>query len=753
MSNHSHHADQRSARTSVRPAATHGPIPTELPSQAEHVTPAYVPAVAPEVVRAPIGHALDPHPELEAAAPVEHAAMGHGDGDHTAMEHGGMAHDMSDPAMAAAMERDIRNRFIVALMLTIPIVLLSPLGARVLPELVPDDFWREWAMLVLTTPVVFWAGWIFISGAYRALRHRSLDMSVLIATGVLAAYVASVILMIIGGEDVFFEAAAMLVTFVLFGHWMEMKSRRGTTDALRALFDLVPPTATVLRDGREIEVPTAEIVVGDTVMLRPGEKVPVDGEILTGQTSVDEALVTGESLPVEKGPGDSVVGGAINRSGAVTFRATKVGSDTALAQIVALVQRAQSSKAPGQRLADKAAQYLVILAVGSGIVTFLAWMLFGGAGFVLALTFAISAVVIACPDALGLATPTAVAVGTGIAARHNILIKDAATLEGLSGIQAVVLDKTGTLTEGKPSLTDVVSSGWDEVDLLRIATSAEVGSEHPLSKAIVEGARGRGLSIPEPEGFAAIAGHGVAAQVDGHDVLIGNAKLMRDRGVEIGELESPAAELATAGRTPMYVGIDGQAAGLLAVADTIKPSAREAIARFRQAGIEVVMMTGDNRRTAEAVAQELGIDRVFAEVLPEQKAGYVESLQHEGKRVAMVGDGVNDAPALAQADVGIAIGAGTDVAIETAQVVLMRSDPVDVMRAWTLSKATVRKMKENLGWASIYNILAIPIAAGILYHRFGVMLRPEWSALLMSLSSIIVAVNAVLLRRVEAELT
>jgi P-type Cu2+ transporter len=760
MSDHSHHAGQRSALRGARPATpTDDRVPTEPTRQTEHVTPAYVPPDAPGVVRAPLGHALDPHPELGDGIVVDDAAIelgaaARGAVDHGAIDHGGMAHDMSDPAMAAAMERDIRNRFLVALLLTIPTVLLSPLGQRFLPNLVPEDFPRDWTMLLLTTPVVFWSGWIFISGAYRALRHRTLDMSVLIATGVLAAYVASVVLMILGGEEVFFEAAAMLVTFVLFGHWMEMKSRRGTTDALRALFDLVPPTATVLRDGREIELPTAEIVVGDTVVLRPGEKVPVDGEILTGQTSVDEALVTGESLPVEKGPGDPAIGGSINRSGAVTFRATKVGSETALAQIVALVQRAQSSKAPGQRLADKAAQYLVILAVGSGIVTFLVWTLFGNAGFVLALTFAISAVVIACPDALGLATPTAVAVGTGIAARHNILIKDAATLEGLSGIQAIVLDKTGTLTEGKPSLTDVLPNGsWGDADLLRIAAGAELGSEHPLSKAIVESARTRDVPIPEPEEFAAIAGHGVAARVEGHDVLIGNAKLMRDRGVDIANLQSRATELAAAGRTPMYVGIDGRAAGILAVADTIKPSAREAIGRFREAEIEVVMMTGDNQRTAQAVAGELGIDRVFAEVLPEQKAGYVESLQREGKRVAMVGDGVNDAPALAQADVGIAIGAGTDVAIETAKVVLMRSDPVDVMRAWRLSKATVRKMKENLAWASVYNILAIPIAAGILYPRFGIMLRPEWSALLMSLSSIIVAVNAVLLRRVEGGLT
>jgi P-type Cu2+ transporter len=674
--------------------------------------------------------------------------------DHVTMDHGGMAHDMSDPAMAAAMERDIRNRFLVALLLTIPTVLYSPIGRDLFGLDLPSPLPNEWTMLFLATPVVFWSGWIFLSGAYRALRHRALDMSVLIATGVLAAYLASLALMFLGGEDVFFEAAAMLVTFVLFGHWMEMRSRRGTTDALRALFDLVPPTATVLRGGREVEVPTAEIVVGDTVFLRPGEKVPVDGEILTGTTSIDEALVTGESLPVEKGPGDPVIGGSINRSGAITFRATKVGNETALAQIVALVQRAQSSKAPGQRLADRAAQYLVVLAVGSGIVTFIAWTLIGDAGFVLALTFAISAVVIACPDALGLATPTAVAVGTGIAARHNILIKDAATLEGLSTIQAVVLDKTGTLTEGKPSLTDIVTTpGWDENDLLRIAAAAELGSEHPLSRAIVDGAEARGVASVSAEAFTAIAGHGVEARVEGHAVLIGNAKLMRDRGVDSGALDERVEALAAAGRTPIYVAIDGRAAGILAVADTIRPSAREAIARFREAGIEVVMMTGDNRRTGEAVARELGIDRVFAEVLPEEKAGYVAALQQEGKRVAMVGDGVNDAPALAQADIGIAIGAGTDVAIETARVVLMRSDPVDVMRAWRLSQATVRKMKQNLAWASVYNILAIPIAAGILYPRFGIMLRPEWSALLMSVSSIIVAFNAVLLKGVERELT
>ena len=719
----------------------------------DHVVPSHGDPHDTATVHDPLGHGVDPRPTIDLAK--RHDEIGHTGHsmDHAAMDHGGMAHDMSDPVMAAAMEHEIRTRFWIALLLTILTVLYSSIGRNVFGIDLPGPLSDNWMMLLLSTPVIFWAGWMFLNGAYGALKHRTLDMSVLIATGVLAAWSASVVLMVVDGEEVFFEAATMLVTFVLFGHWMEMKSRRGTTDALRALFDLVPPTATILRAGQEVDIPTADIVVGNMVILRPGDKIPVDGVVRSGSTSIDEALVTGESLPVEKSVGDAVVGGSINRSGTITFEATRVGADTALAQIVRLVQTAQSSKAPGQRLADKAAQYLVVLAVGSGIVTFLAWTLWGEAGFVMALTFAISTVVIACPDALGLATPTAVAVGTGIAARHNILIKDAATLEGLSRIETIVLDKTGTLTAGKPSLTEVVAiAGLQEETLLRLAASAEVGSEHPLSQAIVEGTRARGIELVPADRFDAIAGHGVEAHVEGRHVLLGNAKLMHDRGIDPTSLEARSNALASEGRTPIYAAIDGAFAGILAVADTIRPSAQEAIRQFQTAGIEVVMMTGDNRRTAEAVARELGIDRIFAEVLPEQKASYVAQLQKEGKRVAMVGDGVNDAPALAQADVGIAIGAGTDVAIETANVVLMRSDPLDIMRALALSKATVRKMKQNLGWASIYNILAIPIAAGVLYPAYGIELRPEWSALLMSLSSIIVALNAVLLKRSERDL-
>ena len=670
-----------------------------------------------------------------------------------APEHAGMGHDMSAPDMAGDMARDMRNRFLVALAFTIPVVLLSDIGYDAFGiHVVTSLDARNWLMAALSTPVVWWAGWIFIGGAATSLRHRALNMTVLIATGVLAAWLASVLLTIVG-RATFYDAATMLVTFVLFGHWMEMKSRKGTTDSLRALFDLVPPTATVLRDGEELEVPTAEIVVGDRIRLRPGDKVPVDGRVVSGSSSIDESLVTGESIPIDKGAGDEVVGGSINRAGSVVMEATKVGADTALGQIVALVETAQSSKAPGQRLADRAAAVLVIVAVSAGLITFAIWTVASDKSFLTALTFAISAVVIACPDALGLATPTAVAVGTGIGARHNILIKDAATLEGIGALDAIVLDKTGTLTEGKPALTDVVAAeGHDETELLRLAGSAERASEHPLAAAIVAGAREHGLELEEPTDFEALPGLGLRADVDGHRVLIGNRKLLEGEQLAAGELPVAAERLAAEGKTPMFVVVDGRAAGLVAVADPIRPTARAAIAGLKELGLEVALISGDNERTATAVARELGIDRVFAEVLPQDKAGYVRRLQDEGRKVAMVGDGVNDAPALAQADVGIAIGAGTDVAIETANVVLMRSDPLDITGAIRLSRATVRKMKQNLGWASVYNVLAIPIAAGVLYPSLGLELRPEWSALLMSVSSIIVATNAVLLKRAERQL-
>jgi Cu2+-exporting ATPase len=660
---------------------------------------------------------------------------------------------MSDPTMAAAMARDMRNRFFIALALTVPVIVFSPLGYSTFAiRPVNSQTARNAIALVLSTPVVFYAGWIFIGGAYTALRSRALDMSVLVATGVLAAWVGSVALTVLG-QETFFDAATMLVTFVLFGHWMEMKSRKGTSESLRALFDVVPPTATVIRDGQELELPTSEIVVGDQVRLKPGDKVPVDGVVIAGSSSTDESLLTGESIPVEKREGDELVGGAINRSGTLTFRATKIGADTALGQIIDLVRRAQSSKAPGQRLADRAAALLVIVAVSAGVITFVIWAAFTDATFIRALTFSISAVVIACPDALGLATPTAVAVGTGIGAGHGILIKDAATLEGIGALDVIALDKTGTLTIGEPTLTDVHATGSvAEDELLRLVASAERGSEHPLAGAIVRAAEERTLSLSDPASFEALGGLGLTATVAGRQLVVGNARLLEQEGLAVDGLREDAEQLAADGKTAMFVAIDDLPAGLVAAADQPRPGARLAIAQLKALGLEVAMISGDNRRTAEAVGRHLGIDRVFAEVLPQDKADYVKRLQAEGKKVAMVGDGVNDAPALAQADVGIAIGAGTDVAVETANVVLMRSDPADITAAIELSRATLRKMKQNLGWASIYNVVAIPIAAGALFPATGFVLGPQWSALLMSASSIIVAANAVLLKRVERHL-
>ncbi|MDD5099059.1 MAG: copper-translocating P-type ATPase, partial [Candidatus Colwellbacteria bacterium] len=617
---------------------------------------------------------------------------------------------MTSPQMAKIMERDMRSRFLISFFLSIPIILYSPVGANIFGLSLPTPIPVNWLLFILATPIVFWTGSIFITGAYHSLRSKKLNMSVLISTGVLAAYLFSVYLTVIAANETFYEAAALLVTFVLFGHWMEMKSRKGTSDALRALFDLVPPMANVVRGGQEVAVPAAEVVVGDIVILRPGDKVPVDGEITEGETAIDESLVTGESIPVAKKTGDEVIGGSINQSGSVKFKATKVGRDTALAQIIRMVEVAQNSKAPGQRIADKAAAWLVILAVSSGVATFLIWYFAGGATALTALTFAISAVVIACPDALGLATPTAVAVGTGIGARHNILIKDATTLEETSKIEAIVLDKTGTLTEGKPKVTDVFAAdGFSEDDILRLSAAAELRSGHPLSKAVIEEAQKRNIEIPDIiEGFRSFSGMGVYAAIENKRVAVGTEKMMNDQGIGISLLQTEMSRFLNEGKTLMIVSIDGKAAGVISAQDPVRATAKETVGKLKELNIEVVMLTGDNKKTAEVVAGEIGIDRFFAEVMPADKAGYIKKLQEEKKFTAMVGDGVNDAPALAQADIGIAIGAGTDVAIETANIVLTKSDPYDIVRSIILSKATVVKMKQNLFWAAIYNVLAIP---------------------------------------------
>jgi Cu2+-exporting ATPase len=727
----------------------------------------HAPTPAASTVASPPAHehvhddSTDQHNGEPAVVVADHA-MPHGAGHAMAHDMGhDMGHDMSDPAMARAMEADMRRRFWVALALTIPIVLYSSLGTEVLRLHLPVPFGlpRNWLLLLLTTPVVWWCGWIFHSGAWRALRNRSLDMNVLVSLGVLVAYLFSAFATVFAPQvETSFDAAAMLVTFVLFGHWMEMRSRRGSSDALNALLKLAPSMANrVEADGAITSVPVEDVQVGDLLLLRPGEKVPVDGKVAEGTSSLDESMITGESLPVEKAPGDEVIGGTVNGSGSLRFQATRVGNETALAQIVQLVQVAQNSKAPAQRLADRAAQWLVIAAVGAGLLTFLIWFFVIHETALFALTLAVTAIVIACPDALGLATPTAVAVGTGIGARHGILIKNATALEQASRIQAIIFDKTGTLTEGKPSVTDLVpfttdSQQLDETRLLQIAASAERDSEHPLAHSIVSEAEERGLSLLSTSNFKAIAGGGVQAKVDGKTVLIGTPALLATYGVALPDnVTERMSALQAQGKTVMLVAVEGHIAGLIAVADRIRPSARQTIAELQALGIQVAILTGDNRRTAEAVGKELGVTQVFAEVQPAEKASYVRRLQEQGLFTAMVGDGVNDAPALAQADLGIAIGAGTGVAIETAQIVLMRSDPLDVLAAIRLSKATVVKMKQNLFWAAIYNVIAIPIAAGVLYP-LGILLSPAVAALAMSASSITVATNAVLLKRVEPSL-
>ncbi len=684
----------------------------------------------------------------------EKKAGGHADHDMQKMSHADHEAAMTNPQIAKKMEADMRRRFLISLALAIPIFLYSPAGEGLLKTALPTLIPVEWLLFLLATPVVFWTGSIFITGTYYSLKARKLNMAVLIAVGVLTTYLSSAFIMLSGGKETFYEAGAMLVTFVLFGHWLEMKSRRGTSDALRALFDLVPPQARVIRDEKEMLIPSAEVVLGDIVILKPGDKVPVDGEIIEGETAIDEALVTGESFPVSKRAGDKVIGGSINQSGSVKFRANAVGADTVLAHIITMVETAQNSKAPGQRIADKAAGWLVLIAIGGGVITFFIWYVIVGVSLLKALSFAVAVVVIACPDSLGLATPTAVAVGTGLGAKHGILFKDATTLENTSRLTAIVLDKTGTLTEGKPKVTEVVvRSGHDYREVLGLAASVERRSNHPISVAILEEAEKNNVKADHKvEKFESIGGHGVRAMVNGKTVIAGTERLMTQNNIDLSPIKNEIDRLLNTGNTISIVAIDGQIAGAIGVADTIRPSAKKAVLALQGLGLEVAMITGDHEQVAKAVSHELGIDRYFAQVLPEDKVKYVKKLQDEGKFVAMVGDGINDAPALASADIGIAIGAGTDVAIETGNIVLMRSDPYDIVVAIRLSKATARKMKQNLLWAAIYNTLAIPVAAGVLYPVFGLSIRPEWAALLMSADSVAVAINAVLLKRIEPKL-
>jgi Cu2+-exporting ATPase len=661
--------------------------------------------------------------------------------------------DMSAGSMAS-MVTDMRNRFIVAVVFALAITMYSHLGRDILGLDLPVPFGLRSDVfeLLLSLPVIFWSASMFFSGALAAVRARTLDMMVLVAVGIGTGWAYSVGVTLTGGGQVFYEASTMLAAFVLLGHWFELRARGGANDAIRTLLELAPSVALVERDALTVEVPTADVSVDDVMVVRPGSKVPTDGVVIAGESEVDESMVTGESLPVHKQPGAPVIGATINRNGMIRVRATKVGSDTALAQIVQLVQEAQNSTAPGQQLADRAAFWLVLVALIGGAVTFAAWALFSNEPLTTALLYAITVVVITCPDALGLATPTAIMVGSGLGARRGVLFKSAASIEASARIDVVVMDKTGTLTKGEPEVTDALwVDGSDPDVVLRLTAAVEASSEHPIAQAVITWAASRldSQEWPPATGFRNVPGQGVVATVEGHSVAIGNQALMVTEGIAFAPLQARASELAVSGRTIVCVAADGAAAAVIGVADAPRPTSEAAVAELRELGVRVVMLTGDNQATADHIASQLGISEVIADVRPADKSAKVAELQADGAKVAMVGDGINDAPALAQADLGVAIGAGTDVAIETADLVLMRSDPLDVPTAISIGRGTLRKMRQNLGWAVSYNTIALPIAAGVFVPAFGFGLRPEIAALAMSGSSVIVAVNALMLKRLR----
>jgi len=624
---------------------------------------------------------------------------------------------------------------------------------------VPDFLNNFFVLWALATPVQFWIGWQFYRGAWNAFRHRNADMNTLIAVGTTAAYLYSVAATIFpsffkaGGmmPEVYFDTSAAIIVLILLGRLLEARAKGQTSEAIKKLAGLQPKTARVIRDSKEMDIPVEEVMVEDEVVVRPGEKIPVDGVVISGKSAVDESMITGESMPARKEPGDEVIGATINKTGSFRFRATKVGKDTALAQIIKLVQEAQGSKAPIQRLADVIAGYFVPIVISIAIATFVVWFNFGPSpGLTLALLNFVAVLIIACPCALGLATPTAVMVGTGKGAESGILIKGGESLETAHKLDTIVLDKTGTLTKGEPEVTDLVTLGsFGQEEVLIYAASAEKSSEHPLGEAIVNKAAEQGLEIQASENFKAIEGHGVEAEVNGKAILLGNAKLMQDRKIGIEEFDTRAEELSREGKTPIYVSIDGKMASLIAVADTLKENSTQAVERLKKMGLEVVMLTGDNRRTAEAIARKAGIGRVLSEVLPEDKVHEIKRLQSQGKRVGMVGDGINDAPALAQADVGIAIGSGTDIAMEASDITLIKGDLQGVVSAIELSRRTIRVIKQNLFWAFFYNMLGIPIAAGILYPFFKILLNPIIASAAMAFSSVSVVSNSLRLRRVK----
>jgi Cu+-exporting ATPase len=667
--------------------------------------------------------------------------------------------------------RKLRTDFLLAAALTAVILVgsLPHMFEFVFP--VPTG-WLNLGLLLLATPVQLWAGWRFYRGAWDALKHAQANMNTLVVMGTSAAYLYSVVatlapqLFSAGRADVYFDTSVLIITLILLGRLLEARAKGRTNEAIKKLARLQAKTARVLRDGEEVDVPVENVEIGDFVVVRPGEKIPVDGLVLSGESAIDESMITGESIPVTKREGEEVIGATMNTSGSFRFEATKVGEDTALHQIMRMVEEAQGSKAPIQRLADRISGVFVPAVIGVAAVTFVVWLQLGPEpAFTFALLNTVAVLIIACPCAMGLATPTSIMVGTGKGAEAGILIKGGEALEGAHKLDTVVLDKTGTLTRGEPELTDIVAAnGIPEEEFLRLVTSAERGSEHPLGEAIVRGAKEHGLPLAEADTFEAISGGGIKARVEGRDVLVGSRRLLSESIVAGDGLLPRSEELALEGKTPIFVAVDGEPAGLVAVADVVRDEAREAVEQLHALGLEVTMLTGDNRRTAEAIARKLGIDRVVAEVRPEDKADEVKRLQSEGKRVGMVGDGINDAPALAQADVGIAIGTGADVAMEAADLTLISGDVRGVARAIELSKATVRNIKQNLFWAFAYNVALIPVAAGVLYPLFsdgsvpGILrpvlgeygfLNPVLAAVVMALSSVTVISNALRLRRAK----